>query len=491
MKNNQDKPPDSFFEVFGVLALCVTVLLGMMWFVASHRVVYFMTPFIRWVGVGWAVLDHSTWAAINEAYVFYREKPKQVGLGNFLAFINTCFQPLAILSAVGMAVLAALRFRVKTAESLRRRLKPEQLMRQISGTFTNIIPTMHLGEKLLKDKLPKWRRQTFPSDVWTHGKVRGLPISKGEHIFQERVEEYFYGGPLDQMRNGLRWSNMLGFQVAHLARDANIQDKSVLCDRFSSEGKILLGLLAAHAFGGREGKLDYAKAKDQLNRSCAGHSDGMPNLSVGQWIFDKYKNHADVKGLFAVHHWEYSYLYALFGIAKKNGKATHTEWIWLKPTNRILFYVLNTYGRSTPPIEAATAFSQYDYERKVSKKGWLPFVTDEAKKVLIAADGFPIHRIMIFNPVKNFMDEFEKYKTKTSDDDNWWGAATKNFTDAHALTEMTRALSLGSHAIHAATASGPAPDTEFDVAMNRLREKELARQQAEAEAAAAANQSET
>jgi len=68
------------------------------------------------------------------------------------------------------------------------------------------------------------------------------------------------------------------------------------------------------------GKKDYEKAAAQLNRSCAGQKNGLPNLSVAQWIYDKYKKNDKARKLFGVHHWEYTYLFALFAIAKKNGK---------------------------------------------------------------------------------------------------------------------------------------------------------------------------
>ena len=76
--------------------------------------------------------------------------------------------------------------------------------------------------------------------------------------------------------------------------------------------------------------------------------------------------------LFQVHHWEYTYLFAIFIKAKRNGKATHTDFIWLKPLDRVLFYALNTVGRAVPHTEAGSVFALVDYETKCARYERLP-----------------------------------------------------------------------------------------------------------------------
>ncbi|MDM7322423.1 MAG: hypothetical protein P3W87_003885, partial [Gammaproteobacteria bacterium] len=229
----------------------------------------------------------------------------------------------------------------------------------------------------------------------------------------ELVKAYFRGDEGKPIfRNKRRWSRMLGFWVVDVSKDAQRFKEICFPDRFSSAGKVIYALLAAYAFGGREGKQDFEKAAAQINQSCAGQKNGLPNLTVAQWIYDKYRQNPQAKKLFAIHHWEYTYLYALFKIAKKNGKVTHTSFIWLKPQDRILFYVLNTVGRATPHTEAAAAFAQYDFEVQCAKMKRLPVTLDEAGNV--------VPSIAITPAVEGLKLEFDRYQEAHDDDDDWW-----------------------------------------------------------------------
>ena len=157
----------------------------------------------------------------------------------------------------------------------------------------------------------------------------------------------------------------IGNQVVNLHADIRSLNTLIYPDRFSPTGKIIFALFCAHAFGGAEGKADYAKARDQLNNSARGEKNGFANLTVAGWLFEKYRTNETARKLFSVHYWEYTYLYELAVLAKRQGKCGHWEFIWLKPMNRILFYVMNTVGRITPHTESAAAYAQYIYEKRI------------------------------------------------------------------------------------------------------------------------------
>lgn len=433
-KNHDKKKGDDLLINAGAFSAMLIVILGFVWLLGGHQIVYYSTPVLRWLGVPWAVFNPERWSAINEAYVVFRNYPAKIGLINYIAFVNACLLPLAILWAAVGAGLLIRRFTHASA-SYRRQLKPDQVATEISKTFTNIIPVLHLGPDLVKDKLPLWRRQTFPEDVWTQEKFGNKPLAVGARLFEDRVEGYFRGGEAPggapQLRGGRRFSRMLGYLVVNLVEDTKNQDRICFPDRMSSQGKVLYALLAAHAFGGREGKLDYQKAVDQLNRSCAGQANGLPRLTVAQWIYQKYRMNATARKLFGVHHWEYTYLSALFRLAKLTGKTTHTDWIWLKPLDRIMFYVLNTVGRATPPVEAAAAFAQLNYEIQCARSKRLPLTLDNEGKLTA--------NICVSTAVEALSTEFIRYQAAHDDDELWWkdikpfGAAT-----AAALALSTR-----------------------------------------------------
>ena len=471
-KNNNDAQKETALEAGFGFGAVLLVLFGLIWFLSSHKIVYYSTPALRWMGAPWAFFNDGKWAAINEAFVFFRNTPQKVPLGNFFSFANDCLRPLAVLVSVASAAYLFKRVTEKAGSGeLRRQLDPMQAAREIAKVFPAILPVLHLGPDLVADKLPLWRRQTFPEDVWLNEKVNGLPIARGPNIYRDRVDTYFRGGEVKdgphQKRNGRRWSKMLGFLAVDLIVDAAKQESICFPDRFSAQGKVMFALLCAHAFGGREGKADYQKACNQINRTCTGQANGLPNLTVAQWLYSKYRLHKSARKLFAVHHWEFTYLFSLFLKAKISGKATHTDFIWLKPMDRVLFYALNTVGRAVPHTEAGSVFAIFDYEVKCARYKRLPLRT--------RLDGTMEANICIYTASEGFCKDFAWYQASTEDDENWW-MNLQTWDAAKRMSQQESSMKKEMDAIKAnklLIATLPAsPDTPYDLAMNAQRKKE-------------------
>lgn len=424
---------ETMIGTIGGVLVAAIIMIGLIWFLASHKIVYYSSPILWFFALPWYYFDGGVWSSINEAYVYFRQNPGNITLPYYMGFANTCLKPLAVFvcSLAGLYVFS-LFFKKSGGASIKRELSPMAAAKEISKTFPAIIPVLHLGPKLVKDELPLWRRQTFPEDVWMNEKIKNRSMVEGGQLNLERVAIYFRGGEEAdgkiQVRSGRRWSKMLGYQVVDLIEDRGKQGNICFPNRFSSQGKVIFAILCAHAFGGRDGKKDYKKATDELNRSCSGQENGLPNLKVAQWIFDKYKNDPTARKLFSVHHWEYTYLFALFMKAKLTGKATHTDFLWLKPLDRIMFYALNTVGRSTPPVEAAAVFSQIDYEIQVAKAQRLPLVQRPNGKL--------IHHIAVGTAVEGLLTEFTRYQQCYDDADDWW-QELKTWTGADVVVRQT------------------------------------------------------
>lgn len=459
---NADK--ETILEVVLMMGCSIGVLLILIWFLSSHRIVYYSAPGLRWLAFPWSYVEPEKWSAINEAYVFFRDRPRSIPLINFLAFANDCLKPLAVfISLLGATYVGVSLLTTKSA-NIRRRLSPMDTAREIAKVFPAIVPVLHLGPELVANKLPLWRRQTYPEEIWQNETVHGRPMYSGNNLFRDRVETYFRGGEIKdgppQERGGRRWSKTLGFLIVDLIADAKDQASICFPDRFSSQGKVLFGILCAHAFGGREGKQDYQKACDELNRSCAGQANGLPNLKVAQWIYTKYRMNKDARALFAVHHWEFTYMYSLFLKAKVSGKATHTDFIWLKPLDRFFFYALNNVGRSVAHAEAGACFAMMNYETRCAKLKRLPLRLN--KKGEMEAN------ICVHTAVEALTKEFVRYQSSTEDDDNWW-RKLGTWTAAEGMAQQQLSMKAAMSELNASQSvigSLPAvPDTAYDVQM--------------------------
>lgn len=444
-----------------IMIACLLAIVLLIWIVASPKIVNFWTPKLYTLSKMWLWLPgafgESFSLSARESAVRFYDAPRAVKLIEFVGFVNVCAWPITLLMSLGMLGWLS-QLCVRKPPAVQRKFKPQDLAEKLSFVFTGTAPVLHLRKALAQDKEPYWRRQTFPHEVLLKELVNGKPMVKDDKMVDELAIDYFRGlqtvKTTDKDGNavlvpkkigGRLCSRMVGLQVVDLLTDRG--KKIVFPDRFSSAGKVIFALLCAKAFGGKEGIADYEKARDQLNNSARGAAHGFANLTVAQWLFDKYRTNETARQLFAIHHWEHTYLFELSFHAKKQGKCVDSEFLWLKPMSRFMFYAMNTVGRLTPHTESAATFAQHAYERRVARRGRLPLVKN-------VKTGLHEHVIYVEKARKGLNLEWERWRDGDGDDDQWWRSEA----------EWTR---LNGARIPAPTAPPPElnVDTEFDKGM--------------------------
>lgn len=413
---------DDGLTVALVMLGSILVMGLLIWITSSVKIVTFFTPKLEMLSRSWlwmpGEIGQVKYSEVLTSAVQFIRNPKEVSIFDWIAYFNKAIwlpNLIIALALMGWTTWVLL----KRQADVKRAFKPQQLAVHLSHVFTGIAPVLHLRKKIAQDKEPYWRRQTFPHEILLNEKVSGKPMITDGLIVMDRVDEYFRGIEMKKTPNGVvpahqhggrPVSKTLGRQIVNLLTDRG--KNPCYPDRFSPAGKVVYALLCAHAFGGEEGKKDYAKARDQLNNSARGAAHGFCNLTVAQWLYDKYRSNPTARKLFAVHHWEYTYLYELLVQAKRQGKCGHWEMIWLKPMSRIMFYVLNTVGRLTPHTESAAAFSQFIFEKRCAKRGRVPLMK--------MPDGRMIHSIYIEKASKALSLEWDRWKEGEDDDNLWW-----------------------------------------------------------------------
>lgn len=506
--SDSDAKKDGPLELAGLLLVVAAVLVFLVWMAASTRIVAIFTPLLRASGSMWTWLPGEL--GVPSALQVYRrarlflERPDAVDFFSFITFMNLCIAPLMTLATVAVAAWLALTLSKARANVFRRfggpgRSDPgaDELLRGVSYAFTGTAPILHIRQDIAQHKDPLWARQRFPEEVLFGERVEGEPLVGKNHDkptqLQPRVdviERWFKGlepspGWSGGVVPGQRWrSRTLGRQAVDLT---NPQDRilfsakgasSSFVDRFSDVGQVMFGLLCAHAFGGQEGMEDYRRARDQLNNSCRGARHGLPRLDVAQWIVDKYRTNDLARKLFAVHHWEYTYLFELFVQAKRRGKIPDSEFRWLKPADRVLWYVLNTVGRFTPHTDSAAAFNMHAFERRCARRKRWPVRMN-------GRTGRLEHSIFVKGAVGVDADgsthgglvmEFERWMAGTDEnDDEWWKETSESLWKS------------SSPALGAALAAPPLPpdneaarqvmaETSFDSMQSTARQQAQAAQ---------------
>ena len=103
------------------------------------------------------------------------------------------------------------------------------------------------------------------------------------------------------------------------------------------------------------GKLDFSGVKEQLYK--------YQNCRILAWVIPR---HAYVGTIMAT----------LLEIARSDGVLANAEFLWLKPLDRRLWYILNSVGRQTAVIEVAGLFAHWLAEKKLGCALRVPIVKE-------------------------------------------------------------------------------------------------------------------
>jgi len=407
------------------VALIVVVLLimgTMLWLVASTYIVFYFSPIFHFFGRVWSILPGQPARAnmhdIDTLYVLFRYHSASVVFSDWVYYINLCLKPWSLIWLPLAALLYVRQVRSIANRRVNKKVTPESLAHDMIKVFSDNAPVVALQSQIVAGKLPGWRRQTFPVETLEAARYQRQPIlvpdaqRGGLRVDEARLRGYLLRTRAWKDASGtkLRESPLLGRQIVDLNTDGKRKDV-VFADRLSPVGKAIFAFLAPYAFGSAKGKKLSLTVKDALNYSAYGSASGMANLSVPQvaQAFKAYRAHPLAQKLARLHHWEYTYLYALLRYARRNGKIGTWSTLWLKPMNRVLFYVLNTEGRATPHSEASLAFSQYQFEIGAARMGRLPMRVDKSPSIFVDAT------------IKSYVEEWETWREgEDPDSDKWW-----------------------------------------------------------------------
>lgn len=108
---------------------------------------------------------------------------------------------------------------------------------------------------------------------------------------------------------------------------------------------------------------------------------GKPDFSVARPVIEKYKNTELVQEIVAKHAYTLTVMASLLVGARDDGVVPSSEFLWLKPVDRRLWYMLNCVGRQTPYSEIAGAFAHWRAEKEMGRRSLVPMI-DEAIKAL-------------------------------------------------------------------------------------------------------------
>ena len=110
-------------------------------------------------------------------------------------------------------------------------------------------------------------------------------------------------------------------------------------------------------------------------------STGKPNYAIARPILKKYLKTELVQEAIAKHAYLLTVMASLIEAARDDGVVPCSEFLWLKPTDRRLWYMLNCVGRQTPFSEVGGPFAHWKAEHSLGRPSLVPMI-DEAIRAL-------------------------------------------------------------------------------------------------------------
>ena len=123
------------------------------------------------------------------------------------------------------------------------------------------------------------------------------------------------------------------------------------------------------------------KILESLDKSW---SVGKPDYSLVAAVLKKYQNLENVQEIIGRHAYLLTVMASLIQASRSDGVVPSAEFLWLKPVDRRLWYMLNCVGRQTPFAEVSGPFAHWRAERAMGRRSLVPMI-DEAIKALEVA----------------------------------------------------------------------------------------------------------
>lgn len=127
--------------------------------------------------------------------------------------------------------------------------------------------------------------------------------------------------------------------------------------------------------------LGDSKTAASLLRQLAASSTTKLDFSGADELCQKNVKNKAVQKLMDSHAYVLTVMATMLQSAREDGVQATADFLWLKPVDRRLWYMLNTVGRQTPFVEVAGPFAHWISEKEIGKRLLVPMV-EEATNAL-------------------------------------------------------------------------------------------------------------
>lgn len=357
----QDADKNAYY-ILWVLAL-ITVVAGVIW--------YFFDVPLKQFFIGLRLVE------LTGIYYFLKIIPENLPIlgqeiQTLLAQISTDLELVRVLTPDGLNLDIAYDLSMNAGECLRypiglylgvlcvcvlktnvqMRMKTKHTMKTLAAQEQVNWPQIKIAttEDILNQDLDSgpWAMAMSPIQFAKRNKLVSIELAPLAHSPFSKVQAPEYKITLDRVRAERAFSVQLGrpWRSIEAMPPHRRAIFAVFAARGARDSKVALNLVAQLSRTAPDGKLD-----------CSGVDA----------LWQKHYNHRTVQEICARHAYEFTVFISLLQFAREDGVMAAADFLWVKPIDRRLWYVINNVGRQTPNVEVGGIFSHWYYETALKR----------------------------------------------------------------------------------------------------------------------------
>lgn len=319
--------------------------------IAIHSVLNIWNIFVSFLHIPLTInLDQlAQWKSQISAHTldsnFITLQALSTGVGNFLRY--PIILVLVILAFIVYSRNISMKF--KTIFSMKRLRESEQ------ADWPQITPIIKLN--LVKEDINKgpWAMSMTPRIFCKHYNLLKESTNDG-HITASVKRDAAYNIFVQQL--GPLWTNT---------------------DALPIYSKALFGVFIACANADRESATKLLK---QISISSS--SSGKLDFTGAKELLDKHKNTKLALKVVSRHAYVLTVMASMLELARTDGVLASADFLWLKPVDRRLWYMLNSVGRQTAVAEVGGPFAHWLAERKLDRPLKVPMIEEAVNGLEVA-----------------------------------------------------------------------------------------------------------
>lgn len=308
---------------------------------------------IEWVMKGWSYMANlfhlpvPDLKALYSAHNYLKTTPiSEVRFELFASANKTIGHWMQVPCILFMALLCVFLKFYHTDSRFKNTYNMQKLKKEDSQHWPEIMPILNLD--LLKEDLDKgpWAMAQLPMDFCREHDLLWVGEKENKKIWKVKSNQ---AHSILALQLGPTWTGIHNLPI---------------------EIKALVVIFIARALRERE------VANQLLSQIAMSSASGKLNFAGVEKYVVKYADAKPLKWLEKRHAYVYTLLASLLEIARTDGVLASAEFLWLKPVNRRLWYMLNSVGRMTAVVEISGAYAHWLAEKELGRGVKTPMVKE-------------------------------------------------------------------------------------------------------------------